>query len=344
MFFLYDDLCQTLGSVLPRFRSLLPHWLGAWGVLKNIIGKRRFALMDLDAGPYSGFVSIERMKKSKPKLGETTKLISVLKPLAQQVEELNKLQPVSIGGYPSSILLLAGEKEAGRLNVKLNLIVLADESVAPAEREYLERIFGCPAAEEYGSTENQIVAVACKEGWLHYFADWFVVEPVDENYKPVKAGVRSHSVLITNLMNKVMPLIRYDQGDSVMLKPEPCSCGNSYPAMRVWGRTNDIIKLPSTNGIEMIKIAPLNIVTIVEETPGVYRIQVIQKAIDKIQICLQTIPGAVFSNVSKELKQRVKEFLVTQGIGRVEIEVTDQKPKQHPKSGKYSQVLVEIEE
>ena len=41
------------------------------------------------------------------------------------------------------------------------------------------------------------MAVQCAERWLHYSADWFILEPVDRDYRPVPAGTRSDTVLVT---------------------------------------------------------------------------------------------------------------------------------------------------
>jgi phenylacetate-coenzyme A ligase PaaK-like adenylate-forming protein len=127
-------------------------------------------------------------------------------------------------------------------------IIFVGENVPGRARRYIETTFGCRSYEEYGSTENGVVAVQCRAGWLHYSADWYVLEPVDTRYRTVPAGTRSDTVLITNLTNRLMPLIRYDQGDCVVLKPGPCACGSPFPAIRVAGRTDDLLDLPRLSG------------------------------------------------------------------------------------------------
>ena len=42
---------------------------------------------------------------------------------------------------------------------------------------------------------------------------------VDDEYRPVPAGVPGAKVLVTNLYNRVQPLIRYEVGDVVTLSP-----------------------------------------------------------------------------------------------------------------------------
>ena len=54
----------------------------------------------------------------------------------------------------------------------------------------------------------------CRHRRLHVNADWYLVEPVDRRGTPVPPGRPSHTTLITNLANTVLPIIRYDIGDS----------------------------------------------------------------------------------------------------------------------------------
>lgn len=85
------------------------------------------------------------------------------------------------------------------------------------------------------------MAVDCDHGWLHVNSDWVVLEPVDADHAPTPPGIASHTVLLTNLANRVQPLIRCDLGDSVLARPDPCPCGSPFPAIRVQGRRDDVL-------------------------------------------------------------------------------------------------------
>src|SRR5688572_20945102 len=115
----------------------------------------------------------------------------------------------------------------------------------------------------------------CRQGRLHVNSDWFIVEPVDTSGGPVPAGRRSDAVLVTNLANHVQPVIRYQLGDSVVLDAEPCPCASALPTIRVEGRTDEILRVPRTGGVEVV-LLPMAVATVVEETPGVRRYQVLQ--------------------------------------------------------------------
>ena len=73
------------------------------------------------------------------------------------------------------------------------------------------------------------IAFDCRYGNLHLNADWVILEPVDAALRPVPPGTPSHSTLLTNLANRVQPILRYDIGDSVTMLPDPMSMRKPAP-------------------------------------------------------------------------------------------------------------------
>ncbi len=92
------------------------------------------------------------------------------------------------------------------------------------------------------------MAFSCDHDWLHVNSDWVILEPVEKDFHPTPAGEPSHTVLLTNLANRIQPLIRYDLGDSVLMRPDSCPCGSSLPAIRVAGRHDDVLRLKAADG------------------------------------------------------------------------------------------------
>lgn len=198
-----DEFTRSVSGVIQRIRGGLMSWYGPSGALRFVLSGRRYALLDLVGGPYAGAAAIELLRRQRPNVDKWLRLVNILHSVDSQVAELNAFQPRALGGYPSSLLLLAREQVAGRLRVRPMFVIFTGETVTPANRAFIERAFACRSYEVYGSTENGICAVQCREGWLHYSADWFVLEPVDRDYRAVPAGTVSHTVLITNLMNRL---------------------------------------------------------------------------------------------------------------------------------------------
>src|SRR5262249_44980425 len=134
---------------------------------------------------------------------------------------------------------------------------------------------------EYGASECMSIACSCPQGRLHVNADWVVLEPVDADYHPTPPGEPSHTVLLTNLANRVQPIIRYDLGDSVTL--DSCACGSVLPAIHVEGRCDDILSMRAADGT-LVRLAPLALATVVEESIHNHRFQVVQTAEDEIAL------------------------------------------------------------
>lgn len=106
------------------------------------------------------------------------------------------------------------------------------------------------------------IALGCREGWLHVNADWLILEPVDTNYRPMPPGEASATVLVTNLANRVQPVMRYDLGDSIIAKPDPCTCGSPLPAIRVEGRRDDVVSMRTRDG-HVVRLLPLALTTVI---------------------------------------------------------------------------------
>lgn len=170
-------------------------------------------------------------------------------------------------------------------------------------------------------------------------SDWVILEPVDRNYLPVPPDTPSHTVLLTNLANRVQPLIRYDLGDSIISKPDPCPCGRALPTIKVEGRKSDVLTLPSANG-HLIKILPLALATIVEEAPGVSRFQILQTGDKSIEFRLEVKREADPEQVWYNLAKAVRVYLGGQGVGDVELRRSSKPPKPSPVSGKFQQIRV----
>ncbi len=174
------------------------------------------------SGHIPSFSRWERVRKRSPRRAKRMLGLSVLTPLPTLVQALNEFQPAALSGYSTVLTLLAEEQRAGRLRIKPAMVLTGAESLSAASHARIEEAFHCLVRDAYGASEFQGIALECEQGWLHVNADWALLEPVDEAYQPVAAGQPSFTVLLTNLANRVQPVIRYDLGDSILVRPDPC--------------------------------------------------------------------------------------------------------------------------
>jgi phenylacetate-CoA ligase len=86
-------------------------------------------------------------------------------------------------------------------------------------RETIERAFGCRVFNRYGSREVGLIACERPEHrglWCPPVSVY--IEIVDDNGQPVPPGVDGN-ILVTSLLNRAMPLVRYRIGDRGALLP-----------------------------------------------------------------------------------------------------------------------------
>jgi phenylacetate-coenzyme A ligase PaaK-like adenylate-forming protein len=189
----------------------------------------------------------------------------------------------------------------------------------------------------YGASEFIYIAFTCSQSCLHPNADWLILEAVDNDYKPVPPGQASRTVLLTNLANRVQPLIRYDLGDSITVSPVPCPCGSPLPAIRVEGRRDETLSFQTPEG-EQVQVLPMVLITLIEDTPGVHRFQVIQTGPAVLSIRLEAVPGSDGGQVWDRVARRLQDYLATQGLSFVAVRQSLEPPHCNPISGKFRQV------
>jgi|SRR5690625_3653795 len=149
-----------------------------------------------------------------------------------------KFKPQYIIGYSKALYLLAKaneyrKKEFHSLNLKC-VIGAAEGFDSIEDKNFVEEVFGCPVALEYGSIETTVMAYTHPQGGYKVFWANNILEGI-----PTENG--KDKLLITSLYHKAFPLIRYDIGDIVTdaVKDE-----NSIVSFQdIFGRDNDFVIL-----------------------------------------------------------------------------------------------------
>ena len=143
-------------------------------------------------------------------------------PLAEIVAGLNMFDPTHINAYPSMLHRLVEEVRAGRLRLNAQELNCGSEPLLPEARRAIEEAFRRPVLNTYASSEAGIMARSCPgSAGLHLNEDVAVYEPVDAQGRPVPPGTPAARLLVTNVINHALPLIRYELNDQVRLMAEP---------------------------------------------------------------------------------------------------------------------------
>ena len=306
--------------------------MGPWGL------RPRSALVAALDGHYAGVSFWARQCRFNPVSGSLSRAFPVTWPIERICDELQAWRPAFLASYPSMLVELARQQQAGRLRLMPLALWSGGEGLAASTRDWIESVFGAPVINDYGASECLSIAFECPHGRLHLNDDWVIMEPVDVDDQPVPAGVPSHAVLLTNLANRVQPLIRYRLGDSVTMFDDPCPCGNHRPSFVVEGRGDDTLRL-SGDGAREVHLSPMAVTTALEEGADVHRFQIRQTACDALELRLDTSLSAEPRALRESALAALRRYLREQGLPDVRLSVDDAPPELEPNSGKLRQVV-----
>jgi phenylacetate-coenzyme A ligase PaaK-like adenylate-forming protein len=189
-------------------------------------------------------------------------------PFAEIVERLNALRPMTLLCYASLLGPLVEEKRAGRLTIAPFAVSGTSEAFPPELRAEVEKTFGCPVTDSFGSSEGLLGVAVPGENPITLASDLALVELVDERNRPVSPGEPSAKVLLTTLYNRVQPLIRYELTDRMVQHPP--SPAHGHVRVTVDGRSDDVFVYGGRT------VHPLAVRSVFVKTPEVCEYQVRQ--------------------------------------------------------------------
>jgi phenylacetate-CoA ligase len=157
--------------------------------------------------------------------------------MTRYTTDLNAYQPDFVYGYVSMLAAYAGFlTRSGSRQFSPKAVIATSEVLTPQDRATISRGFGAPVFEEYGCGELGNIAHECERGSLHVSAENLVVEFVQSDTPG------TGEVVVTELNNLAMPLLRYRLGDYAAVSPDGCACGRTLPLIReVFGRAYDLV-------------------------------------------------------------------------------------------------------
>lgn len=158
----------------------------------------------------------------------------------------DRLRPRALHGNPMLLTYYAdyiGRAGFERGPWSIAFIEAVSEPLAPDQREHIAAQFGARVVDCYGCLECYNLAYECPRGRMHVNEN-VVLELVDPQTGRATAPGEVGEVVLTSLVNRAQPFIRYKTGDLARLAPSTCDCGNPHDELVLTGRRKiDYLKL-----------------------------------------------------------------------------------------------------
>lgn len=246
----------------------------------------------------------------------------------QYAAVLRRYRPRHLVAYAQSAVLFAKFcTQHGFDDIRFESMTVTAEMMLPGQRSLLEEAFHGKVFNRYGCREVSVIASECEyHTGLHLNADALLVEVEPGSDLPFGMG----RVLVTDLLNRSMPLIRYEIGDLASLHPQAlCPCGRSLPLLgHIEGRSTDFLELTNRRFVS----GP-SLTLVIADMRDVRQVQFIQT--DPRHVTLKVVAGSGYgSHTEEELRRRLIPYLEEQ----LELSIVTADHIASEPSGKYRYV------
>lgn len=349
--FVHDEHALAVYDALEACRRDAPEPWRRW--LDPLYVGERIAFVGALGGHFASHATVQRLRRLHPWLAATMRSFSILQPVSALVAQLDAFGPSIVATYPTAAVMLADERAAGSLRIAPREIWTGGETLGMTQRRHVEQVFGCALRNSYGASEFLAIGWECRHGRLHANTDWLLLEPVDAQHRPVPAGVEPATTLLTNLANRVQPIVRYDLGDRIVFDPAACACGSPLPVFEVQGRRDDPLALAGDDG-RAVTLLPLALTTVLEDEAGVFDFQLCRVDAHTLRLTLpahgpvaaggSAVPSAARDRVEAGARavQVLRRFAARHGLASLRIETERVAALPLGRSGKLQRVVAEL--
>jgi phenylacetate-CoA ligase len=261
------------------------------------------------------------------------------------VAAVELLKPTVVAMTPSYALHLAewALKRDGDLaasSVKRVMVAGEPGGGEPAMRAKLEAAWGASVTEAMGIGDISVSLWGeCEQkAGMHFSGRGFVhFELIDSETGAAKALIdgAEGELVLTHLVNRSAPLLRFRTRDHVRLCMGQCACGRTAPRVRCIGRTDDMLIV---RGVNVFHSAVREVIN--EFAPAVAGVIMIRprsagvRQEPPLPIGVELAPGAKVEGLADRIRARVRDKLL------VTTEITLAPPGSLPRS-EYKSKLVE---
>lgn len=222
-------------------------------------------------------------------------------------QKLKEFRPKVILAYARSLVALARYiRDRGLEAYQPKAIITSAEVLESGDRKLLENVFGCKVFNRYGSREVSVLASECdRHDGLHIMGEGLLIEVVRPDGSPASAGEKG-SILVTDLLNFAMPMIRYRIGDVGSWASGACSCGRGLPRLEgISGRVTDFLVGCDGGVVSGVFLATY----VIAKRPSLGQVQILQN--HRNSVTYRICPGSGFDEKqdTEYLSQMSKKYL-----------------------------------
>jgi len=245
---------------------------------------------------------------------------------------LRDFQPSVVYGYPNAIEQFATFVERHLAPIKVARVLCTAERLRDHQRELFRRVFGGEVFNLYCSREHGCVGFECERHDRFHVDSGSAIVEILRNGRPARPG-ESGEIVVTDLLNRGMPLIRYVTGDVATASAGPCDCGCPLPTFSsLDGRTADTLYRPDGS-----RVAGLMLDDLFMELPAITHAQFVQH--DPSSIDVNVIARGAGEDLQTAMVAEVRSIMGPDVA--VRLHFVDDIPR-HPRSGKYQTVICAI--
>ena len=237
------------------------------------------------------------------------------------------MKPGLLYGHAHSIFILAEYMKKMQLTLRPSGIVATSMMLIEQERQTIEEVFGTQVTNRYGCEEVSLIGCECEQHHgMHLNSEHNIVEFLRDDGTLCSPG-EDGRIVVTELINFGMPMIRYEVGDRGVPGNRECPCGRGLPMMEsITGRVADFLLAQDGSRVAGISL----IENTLTRFAGIHQMQLVQD--ERHHVEAKVVPGETYdAEVGNKLIDTLTRELGDKFV--IEVSLVDAIPQES--SGKY---------
>lgn len=234
------------------------------------------------------------------------RFVSVLEPLENVAELINKEKPDLLVGYGGWIHLFFKTIWAKKIDLwRPKMVIYMAEALPHGGRDHIEGNFGIPVMSRYSAAEVFKIGFYCeKRTGFHLHEDLChtrIVGPDGKTLPPGQVG----ELVVSNLINRGSVFLNYRIGDMGAMSDQKCPCGRTFTLLsELEGRVEDLLPLADGRVVH-----PRAIWEVFKHYPQVLQYQLTQHETTRFEVKLTTADDEGFRQALEQAMPRLQRVL-----------------------------------